>query len=329
MSKPIKLPETAEQKALQTELDAAKAEQAKAEERVRSLQKQLGEMTKELTEEYKNKKATLLFSESAWLAMLMLVRDNSKEVAWHGVTSRIDDEEDGVIYRVDRILVYPQKVTAGTVTFDQEKYQPWLDTLDDDTFNNLRSQFHSHVNMGVTPSSTDTEMQRDTLDQIPEDEYYIFGIWNKKDAHWCRIVDFRDNVVYETGDVSVEYEYEDGSVLGTVIQAREIVEEHTYTSTTNKNQKNNVVHLPSGSSASSGNTATGGKPSDEPLDKSKNGTADSNKNTGGQSKNVNGGAIGTSAAKGTPVAYQFDDDYDWPTSEYDDRLYGYGFGDYV
>ncbi len=150
-----------------------------------------------------DRRATLFFSEKAWIKQNALVDEFSDEVAWHGIAYRGDDEgaDD---YIIDDIMVYPQEVTGSTVTTDQEKYQNWLYQQEDEVFNNIRMQGHSHVNMGVTPSSVDETLYERILDQLEGDMFYIFMIWNKKGDKTIRIYDFGKNILFETKDVDVE-----------------------------------------------------------------------------------------------------------------------------
>ena len=69
----------------------------------------------------------------------------------HGTVLRTENSKsDSNEFIVEDIFVYPQEVTGSTVTTDQEAYSKWLYELDDDIFNNLRMQSHSHCNMGVS-----------------------------------------------------------------------------------------------------------------------------------------------------------------------------------
>lgn len=146
-------------------------------------------------------RATIYLSSVAFAKMNALIQQFDSEVAWHGVVER--DQEDPSIFRITDILVYPQIVTGTTVNTDQEAYQTWLYSFDDDVFNNMRMQGHSHVNMSVSPSGVDTTHQEKILEQIAENDYYIFMIWNKKYDHFVRIFDLKNNTLYETADVDV------------------------------------------------------------------------------------------------------------------------------
>lgn len=151
--------------------------------------------------------ATVFFDKHAWDKMQGLIKGFSEEVAWHGVAYRGAEGTDE--YYITDILVYPQEVTGGTVTTDQEKYQTWLMNHDDDVFNNIRMQGHSHVNMGVTPSSVDNALYDKILDQLEEDMFYIFMIYNKKGDKTFKIYDLAKNVLFETSDVTVKIIHED------------------------------------------------------------------------------------------------------------------------
>lgn len=156
-----------------------------------------------------DRKAELFFTEMAYLKMQTLVREFDKEVAWHGVAYRGDDATKDAYYITD-ILVYPQEVTGATVNTDQEKYQTWLFQHDDDVFNNIRMQGHSHVNMATSPSTVDTSLYERILDQLDDDMFYIFLIWNKRGDKTIKIYDMAKNILFETTDVTVKIQ-EDGS----------------------------------------------------------------------------------------------------------------------
>ncbi len=150
-----------------------------------------------------NRKAKVFFTPDAWRKMQALVSDFDKEVAWHGIAHRGEDDSKDEYYITD-ILVYPQEVTGATVNTDQEKYEMWLMSHDDDVFNNIRMQGHSHVNMGVTPSGVDTSLYDQIIEQLDDEMFYIFMIWNKKKDKTVRIYDIKKNILFDTADVTVE-----------------------------------------------------------------------------------------------------------------------------
>lgn len=150
-------------------------------------------------------KAYVLFKPVAYAKMLSLLKHFDTEVAWHGTVERRDDDK----FIITDIVVYPQTVTGSTVNTDQEEYQKWTMTLEDDYFNAMRMQGHSHVNMGTSPSSVDTNHQQQILAQLKGQEYYIFMIFNKRLEHTIKIYDYANNVMYEDKDVVVGV-FEDG-----------------------------------------------------------------------------------------------------------------------
>lgn len=174
------------------------------------------------------RKATVFFSEIAWLKMWTLISEFDKEVAWHGVAMRGEDFTKDE-YFIKDILVYPQEVTGATVNTDQVKYQTWLMNHDDEVFNNIRMQGHSHVNMGVTPSTVDTTHQEQILDQLEGDMFYIFMIWNKRKDKTIKIYDLAKNVLFETADVTVEIMNDGTGIESWLKQAKEMVVSKTYT----------------------------------------------------------------------------------------------------
>lgn len=146
-----------------------------------------------------DKTAKLVFTGEAYAKMTLLVQTSEKEVGWHGVCTR--ENED--VYVIRDILVYPQKAKAAFVESDDNRIAEWVSSLDDDTINNMRMQGHSHVNMGVSPSGKDIMCENDFLSQLGKDDFYVFLIWNKKGEKTVRIFDYEKDVVFETDDVDV------------------------------------------------------------------------------------------------------------------------------
>lgn len=188
-----------------------------------------------------NRKATLYFREIAWTKMQALIREFDKEVAWHGVARRgIDETKDE--YFIDDIMVYPQEVTGATVNTDQEKYEMWLMQHDDEVFNNIRMQGHSHVNMGVSPSSVDTTHQEKILAQLEDDMFYIFVIWNKKNDKTIKIYDLTKNILFDTTDVDVMIIEDETGIEKFVRESKEMVIDKPITVYSGANSKNTTYY---------------------------------------------------------------------------------------
>lgn len=118
------------------------------------------------------------FSEHAYAQMEKLVQGCGGEVAWHGICERFD-KSDRTIYYISELMVYPQFVSGAHVDTDEKEYSDWINDLDDETFNNLRFQGHSHVNFACSPSGTDKADQKKIIDQLNDDDFYVFLITNK------------------------------------------------------------------------------------------------------------------------------------------------------
>lgn len=184
-----------------------------------------------------NSGVTVTFTSVAYAKMLMLLNTFSDEVAWHGTVTRPDPKR----FVIHDIFVYPQEVTGATVTTDQERYQEWLMHLDDDTFNALHFQGHSHVNMGVTPSGVDTAFYDSIISQLGPEDFYIFAIFNKKMDRTIKVYDMAENVMYEGKDVTIEIE---GDLGQFITDAKDEVVKRTTTYTASKGANVQVAQTP-------------------------------------------------------------------------------------
>lgn len=141
---------------------------------------------------------SVLITPQAELKMKALVAQCAKEIAWHGI---VDRDYKSNTYTIQDILVFPQEITAATVESVDEEYGPWLMNLPEEDFNKLRLHGHSHVNMGVNPSATDTNYQEELTNEV--DDFYIFMIINKKGDYNIWIYNVEENIVYEKTDIIV------------------------------------------------------------------------------------------------------------------------------
>lgn len=177
-----------------------------------------------------DRKATIIYTADAWEKQCRILKEFDKEVAWHGVCHRgIDQTKDE--YFITDILVYPQTVGPATVEMDTEEYAKWLmEHSDDERFDHIHSQMHSHVNMGTTPSSVDLNHQEEILNMLGNEDFYIFMIWNKSLSKTNKIYDLAKNTLFEDKDITVVVEGQ--SALDDFIKdAKAIVKNRTYTST--------------------------------------------------------------------------------------------------
>ncbi len=182
--------------------------------------------------------ALLYFTPMAWIKMTSLVSEFSTEVQWHGLVKRLSECE----FEIYDILVPPHTVTAATVTSDPEKYSNWINGLDDETFSDLRFHGHSHVNMTVSPSVTDTDYRKDVITQLPKpdannDTFYIFLIINKSHDWSAEIYDLTYNALYSTTakEIDMMVMLDDGDTVDNFVsEAKKVAVQtvSTYGSTT-------------------------------------------------------------------------------------------------
>ena len=161
-------------------------------------------------------KPTVFISTTAYLKMMLYVRDTDVEIAWHGTVERNQEQN---WYLIKDVFLYPQVISAVTVNTDQEEYQNWLQNIeDDDVFNSIRFQGHSHVNMNTHPSGTDISMYNDFLQVLPRNDFYIFMILNKRGEFTLMIYDLAKNLIYENDDINVRVFSADSQDILTAIQ---------------------------------------------------------------------------------------------------------------
>lgn len=145
------------------------------------------------------KKIKVYCLPTAWCKITTLVQKTDTEIAWHMLVNKVSKNQ----YIITDVLVYPQTVTGATVNTDDTKYALWVNSIPDKDFEIMRGQGHSHVNMGVSPSSVDTKYYNDLL-QTMQKGFYIFMIVNKKSDIFINLIDIEGNTVYETTDITFE-----------------------------------------------------------------------------------------------------------------------------
>lgn len=172
------------------------------------------------------RKVNVVFEPEAYFKMLALVQNFTTEIAWNGTVRRTSPNT----FIVTDILVYPQFVAASTVDTDQEKYQAWMNDLDDDTINSLRFQGHSHVNMSAYFSDTD---QRDHASHIAafnrDDQFFIFMVINKRLEFKIKVFDMASNTLFEDDSVDVRIAGADFSQEAFLAEAKKLAVEKKYT----------------------------------------------------------------------------------------------------
>ena len=243
---------------------------------------------------------TVNFTYEAYCQMFALIDHFSSEVAWAGTVNRIDDTH----FQVTKILLYPQKVTGVTVSTDDGEYAMWYAKLPDEDFYNLHFQGHSHVDMGVFPSTTDMEDQWRLIGNLPDNSYQIFMIWNKKRDYNVRVIDLKNNVIYEGEDVNVTVGDFDQSRF---LEAADGIVKKTVTASAYGTTGNWTGGSYYGGRTTYNNTGTYGNNtvSDKPSINATNYTATSKENPG--KKTVTGSAAPKVAPKKTGLARYYEE----------------------
>ena len=197
-----------------------------------------GKLNYSVNYKYENSGVIVWIAPEAYKKILALVMEFSDEVGWHGTVSRSDANE----FVIEDVFVYPQEVTGSTVNTDQAEYSKWLYELNDDVFNKLRMQGHSHVNMGVCPSGVDDKHRQQILEQLDPDMFYVFMIWNKSLSVHTLVYDMARNVLYEDDDVDVML-LGDDDTEEFLADAKEKVQKSGHKKTKNKEKNEEQISL--------------------------------------------------------------------------------------
>ena len=165
-----------------------------------SFTKEVGETVEE--------KIKVIFTPTAYLKSILLVRDLPGEVGWQGTIGKLDDKS----YIVEDVFVYPQ-VVNGARTRDMTQTNEWYeDMANKGLLHRLRFQAHSHVNMGTHASDVDLKNQKQVVMNIQKG-FYLFQIWNKQGSIDSYLYDLENGVMYDSEDIDVDIAFEDGKSL--------------------------------------------------------------------------------------------------------------------
>lgn len=142
----------------------------------------------------------IYYTPVAFAKTIGLVTAHPVEVGWNMV---VKPYKDG--YRVEDIVVYPQKVSAAYVSVDIPRYGLWKASLDDDTEANLFGNGHSHVNMSTFASIVDINQQHDEI-LTKKSGFFFFQIWNKRNEVNSFFYDIDNKVYYTANDIDIVIE---------------------------------------------------------------------------------------------------------------------------
>lgn len=243
--RPIKLTQLSLAKAKEailSQLDGLRLQNTKI-----NLQYDFIDAFKEQLKEANYKRPIIYMTAGTYLKMQEYVKQCDVEIAWHGTVKRGTDDKKHLFYIKD-VFLYPQKIASATVQVDDTKYTQWTEKLDIDTFNNMRFQGHSHVNMGTFYSSTDEENKRAFLNDLLDDDFYIFLVTNKRGEHNFEIYDLAQNIIFEKNDIDFRVYLNENDNLSMVkSEIEEYCTKQTYTPFNNAYQedlKERIIHGP-------------------------------------------------------------------------------------
>ena len=145
-------------------------------------------------------KLKIYYTAVAFAKIVQLVFSHSQEIGWNMVVKQYNDG-----YRVEDVLVYPQKASGAYIEVDLARYGMWKgdpDKVSDEADANLFGQGHSHVNMGVFASERDKQQQKDEI-SLKGSGFYLFQIWNKRLDVNSFFYDIDNNIMYDSDDIDL------------------------------------------------------------------------------------------------------------------------------
>lgn len=163
-------------------------------------------------------KLTIYFTADAYVKASLLVDAHPMEVGWDMV---IKPHKDG--YIVEDVLVYPQEVSPAYIHVDPSTYGMWKAGLSENEDKYLCGQAHSHVNMSVTPSTTDMANQKDGICS-KKGGYFLYQIWNKRNDITSLFYDIDHKIFYPSCNIQIEVELKDKTVSEFIMNSYQMAE---------------------------------------------------------------------------------------------------------
>ena len=148
-------------------------------------------------------KPTLFINNDAYLKMQEYIAQSKKEIGWLGTCSRQDND-----YIINNVYLFDQEVHETTCEITEEGLNKFaLELMEKpngmDIWNNICLWGHSHVNMGVLPSSQDNK-QLDFFLKNMKEGFFIRYIGNKKGDIGLEIVDIDKNIILDEKEISIK-----------------------------------------------------------------------------------------------------------------------------
>lgn len=140
----------------------------------------------------KIKTPQIVISQDAMAKLAQYTTAKSIEITLFGIVEKKEDE----VYYISDFVIPPQDSnSAAFVTTNDEAYSKWLNEMDRETRQKLRLHYHTHPNMGVTPSGTDQSTIREKVENISN--FYIRIIGNKDLKFHIDLFDLENEMLYE------------------------------------------------------------------------------------------------------------------------------------
>lgn len=173
---------------------------------------------------------TIHFTREAWVKQCHLVTKCDKEVGWFAL---VDYDEPANTFTITEIVIPNQEVTAAETNIGKEDLADAAMILIEAGKNTSKmyAWFHSHVNMGVSPSAQDEyqveEFLEDLADQ-PEVPAFIRGIQNKKGDLKLDVYYVQHGVAYQNVDFYVIHDDDPQWFTDIEKEVKDKVNERTY-----------------------------------------------------------------------------------------------------
>lgn len=134
---------------------------------------------------------SVYYTKEVWESITYLVDKCTQEIGWLGLV-----EEYQGWYLVTEIFIPEQEVSSATTDIEPEALAALTMQLLDEGKdpNQLRYWGHSHVNMQVSPSTTDELQIQEYLQDV---DFFIRGIYNKKGDSKVDVYDVRTRHVHQ------------------------------------------------------------------------------------------------------------------------------------
>ncbi len=148
---------------------------------------------------------TINFTREAWVKQCHLVHKCPMEVGWFAL---VDYDEADNSFTITELVIPNQEVTAAETDIGKEDLADAAMELIEagkDT-SKMYAWFHSHVNMGVSPSGQDEYQVEDFLEDLadqPEVPAFIRGIQNKKGDLKLDVYYVQHGIAYQNVDFNV------------------------------------------------------------------------------------------------------------------------------